>query len=78
MKIEKVHINNFRLLRAVDISFEDLSTVIVGRNNSGKTSLTEVFRRFFASRNFNLEDFSFEAIQEFRQLCIDFPMGKMN
>lgn len=46
MKIEKVHINNFRLLRAVDISFEDLSTVIVGRNNSGKTSLTEVFRRF--------------------------------
>ncbi|GAA6467604.1 ATP-dependent endonuclease [Bacteroides thetaiotaomicron] len=76
MKIEKVHINNFRLLRAVDISFEDLSTVIVGRNNSGKTSLTEVFRRFFASRNFNLEDFSFEAIQEFRQLCIDFSNGE--
>lgn len=73
MIIQKVQIKNFRLLKLVEISFEELSTVIVGRNNSGKTSLTEVFRRFFVSRSFSLEDFNFDAIQELRQLCSELP-----
>lgn len=46
MKIEKVEINNFRLLKNTSLSLQEKTTVIVGRNNSGKTSLTEIFRRF--------------------------------
>jgi predicted ATP-dependent endonuclease of OLD family len=60
MRIEKVRIEGFRLLEDVEIMLEQVSTVIVGRNNSGKTSLTDVFDRFAgeAGPRFRLEDFS--------------------
>lgn len=60
MRIEKVRITNFRLLEDVEVSFEKVTTVIVGRNNSGKTSLTEFFDRLIGEgpSKFKLEDFS--------------------
>lgn len=68
MHIESVEINNFRLLKEVSLTFDKKSTVIVGRNNSGKTSLTEIFRRFFSNKTpvFNLEDFSIQSIERFK------------
>ncbi|MDY0280477.1 MAG: AAA family ATPase [Salinivirgaceae bacterium] len=38
MKINHVKIENFRLLRDVELGFEDRTTLIVGRSNSGKIS----------------------------------------
>jgi len=60
MRIEKVKVEGFRLLQNVEIMLEDKSTVVVGRNNSGKTSLTDVFDRFIGQSGprFRLEDFS--------------------
>ena len=60
MRIHRVKIRNFRLLADVELVLEDQTTVIVGRNNSGKTSLSEVMRRFLAEPNpkFQIEDFS--------------------
>lgn len=60
MRVEKVRIEGFRLLEDVEIMLEQASTVIVGRNNSGKTSLTDVFDRFACETgpHFRLEDFS--------------------
>lgn len=60
MHIHKITIKNFRLLADVQLALESDSTVIVGRNNSGKTSLAEVTRRFLKEPNptFQLEDFS--------------------
>ena len=58
MQIEKIEIKNFRLLKNASLSLQDKTTVIVGRNNSGKTSLTEIFRRFSKREKFKLEDFS--------------------
>jgi putative ATP-dependent endonuclease of the OLD family len=67
MKIRKIKIKNFRLLEKVDLLLEDRTTVIVGRNNSGKTSLTELFRRFLteSSPSFSLEDFSLGVHEQF-------------
>ena len=45
-----IDITNFRLLQDVSLSLEDCVTVIVGRNNSGKTSLTELFRRLLGGQ----------------------------
>jgi len=73
MIIKKAFIKNFRLLKNIELSFNDKSTLIVGRNNSGKTSLTEIFRRFFSDSNsqkFKLEDFSISAIDKFRKALI--------
>lgn len=62
MKIE-----NFRLLRDVELGLEDRTTLIVGRNNSGKTSLAELFRRLLSEKNlgFRLEDFSLGCHEQF-------------
>ncbi len=60
MRIHRVQIKNFRLLADVELALEDQTTVVVGRNNSGKTSLSEVMRRFLIESNptFQIEDFS--------------------
>jgi putative ATP-dependent endonuclease of the OLD family len=67
MHIDKVEIENFRLLGDVNLLLEEKSTVIVGRNNSGKTSLTELFRRLLGEGTaaFRLEDFSLSAHDQF-------------
>lgn len=60
MKIKHVKIKGFRILENVSIDFDDTVTLIVGRNNTGKTSLTEIFYKFFSSNysKFRFEDFS--------------------
>lgn len=60
VKLSNVRVDGFRLLESVDIAIEQTTTVIVGRNNSGKTSLTEVFDKFLGEHigAFRLEDFS--------------------
>ncbi len=60
VKLSNVRVSGFRLLENVDIAIEPGATVIVGRNNSGKTSLTEVFDKFIGEHigGFRLEDFS--------------------
>jgi len=67
MKITRISIKNFRLLEDVELCLEDGATVIVGRNNSGKTSLTELFRRLLAEKgpSFRLEDFSLGVHEQF-------------
>lgn len=67
MRIHQVEIKNFRLLADVELALEDQTTVIVGRNNSGKTSLSEVMRRLLAdgSAVFQLEDFSSACYDRF-------------
>lgn len=60
VKLSNVRVEGFRLLEEIQIAIERDATVIVGRNNSGKTSLTEVFDKFLGEQagRFRLEDFS--------------------
>ena len=67
MKIENIAISNFRLLKTTSLSLQEKTTVIVGRNNSGKTSLTEIFRRFSKRDRFKLEDFSLSSLPNFSE-----------
>lgn len=67
MHLKGIAVKNFRLLHDVELLLEKKTTVIVGRNNSGKTSLTEVMKRLLteSSSSFRLEDFSFAAHESF-------------
>lgn len=60
MYISKVHIKNFRLLQdtemLIDENQKDLS-ILLGRNNSGKTSFVSIFEKFLLNPNFNFYDF---------------------
>lgn len=62
MKIKAVHIENFRKIKEVKINMEDDITVVAGANNSGKTSLVELFNAVFGTqkKKFGKEDFSAE------------------
>ncbi|NFH90820.1 DUF2813 domain-containing protein [Clostridium botulinum] len=63
MKLEKIDINNFRKLFEevnIDIDFE---TLVVGKNNTGKTSIFEVVDKFLSGgSSFKFEDFSSHTI----------------
>lgn len=66
MRIKKLRIKNYRLLKNITLSLSETSTVIVGRNNTGKTSLTEIFRSFFSENSkLRYEDFNISALAEF-------------
>ena len=60
MHLHEITVRNFRLLSDVKLVLENETTLIVGRNNSGKTSLSEAIRRFLVDQNpkFQIEDFS--------------------
>ena len=72
MNIKELSVQNFRLLQDVDICLEGDTTLIVGRNNSGKTSLTELFRRIMNERSpeFQLEDFSLGTHEKFWEALV--------
>ncbi|MCX5726867.1 MAG: AAA family ATPase [Candidatus Saganbacteria bacterium] len=60
MKLIKAEIKNFRLLHDVSITFDKSATSIVGKNNSGKTSLSSIFSLFLSesAKEFPFEEFS--------------------
>ena len=68
MKIKDISIKNFRLLEDVRLNIEDDITLIVGKNNTGKTSLFEVINMFFSEKNnFSFHDFSQSSYTQFEE-----------
>lgn len=80
MYISKIKATNFRLLKDVTLNVDKDLTVIVGKNNSGKTSLTELIIRFTASNHthFQIEDFSTSSIADFENIKNDFDEATKN
>lgn len=66
VKIKTLKIKNFRLLHDISLQLEDDTTVVVGRNNCGKTSLSDIIRKFLSERStFQIEDFSSACYDKF-------------
>lgn len=65
MKIKNVEINNFRKLRKKVSIDMNKQLLIVGKNNTGKTSVFEVFEKFLiVGKKFRFEDFSSSVISK--------------
>ena len=47
MKLKKIAITNYRQFQNAVINFDDELTILAGANNSGKTSIIELFKRIF-------------------------------
>ena len=47
VKLKKIEIENYRQFQDTVIYFDEELTILAGANNSGKTSLIELFRRLF-------------------------------
>ncbi|MCI5168327.1 MAG: hypothetical protein D3903_20105 [Candidatus Electrothrix sp. GM3_4] len=55
-------------LKDIRLTFDKKSTLIVGRNNTGKTSLAEIFRSFLSSSGpkIKYEDFNLSCLSKFK------------
>ena len=80
MNIHEIAIKNFRLLKDIRLALHEKTTLIVGRNNSGKTSLTELFSRLFAHDHptFRLEDFHCGDHPRFWSAYLLYNVGKLD
>ena len=73
MRLKRIGIRNFRLLRrfSIDLTEEKTTTVLVGPNNSGKTSVMEALRLFLGysyetKRKLSIHDLSQARRHDFR------------
>ena len=68
MKVEKAQIKNFRMLKDIEVSFEDDLSVVIGKNNTGKTSFLAILEKFLMQSvpQFSFDDFN---ILEQKRIC---------
>lgn len=71
MKIKSIIIYNYRKIQQAQINMEDNITILAGANNSGKTSLVELFDSVFAKSKgklaLNKNDFPVEMCEQWRK-----------
>lgn len=60
MYIRKIEIENFRQLKSIFIDVEDELTLIIGKNNSGKTSILMALDKLLNDKGISLYDFNLE------------------
>jgi len=67
MKISKIEVHNFRLLKNLSLDLEDDLSLVIGKNNSGKTSLLSAMEKFINSNDKSrivFDDFNVELRQK--------------
>ncbi|MES2652980.1 MAG: AAA family ATPase [Bacteroidota bacterium] len=68
MILKNATIRNYRMLHEVSVNLEDDVTLIVGKNNCGKTSFFEVIKTMVSDeRKLSFEDFSLNCYPDFRE-----------
>lgn len=65
MKLESVQVRSFRMLKEMDVDLESVLSLVIGKNNSGKTSFLAILQKFLSENKpeFAFEDFSIETQQ---------------
>jgi predicted ATP-dependent endonuclease of OLD family len=81
MKIFKVQVESYRLLKAFSIDLEPTLSLVVGKNNTGKTSLLKVLEKFLGppeNAKFSLDDFNMDFKQQLKALIEDSAIIEVN
>lgn len=71
MKINKIKIENFRLLKNFQLDLENELSLVIGKNNCGKTSLLAVLDKFLNQSDktkFSFDDFNIDFKNEIKTL----------
>ena len=70
MKITKIKANNYRLLKDFELDLEEDLSLVIGKNNCGKTSLLSILDKFIGSKSngnsFTFDDFNSEFKDELK------------
>lgn len=71
MKIFKIQVENFRLLKNFSIDLEDELSLVIGKNNTGKTSMLSVLEKFLnqsEKNKFYFDDFNIDFKKELKEI----------
>jgi putative ATP-dependent endonuclease of OLD family len=74
VKITKIRIKNFRLLKDVSVELRDKLSLLIGRNNTGKTSFLLLMEKFLKTNDFNYDDFSLYLRAKINDINQDFKV----
>lgn len=73
MKVFKIEIENFRLLKDFSIDLEQVLSLVIGKNNTGKTSILTILEKFLnqSDRNkFSFDDFNIDFKKELKSQIV--------
>jgi putative ATP-dependent endonuclease of OLD family len=71
IKISKLEVKNFRLLKEFALCLEDTLSLVIGKNNCGKTSLLSLLEKFLPDslyNNFSFDDFNVACQKEMKAI----------
>lgn len=72
MKISKVRIKNYRLLINAELDVDSQTTLIVGRNNTAKTSCIHCISTVLRGKDFTYDDYPLSRRKELHSLIVKF------
>ena len=79
MYIQSIHIENFRLLKNVDINLEKSLTLIVGKNNTGKTSVAQLLQSIInEKKHLSFDDYPIECRKHLYETLEKYWEGQLN
>ena len=72
MKLSKIKVKNYRLLKSLTLDLEVDLSLVIGKNNTGKTSLLSILNKFIgknsATPSFVYDDFNIELQKELEDI----------
>lgn len=69
MYLKSVHIWNFRLLEDIEVSFDKVLTLFVGKNNAGKTSFMHIMRQIInGKKNLSFADYPLKCREKLYEI----------
>ena len=76
MFLKKNEIKNFRLWKDTSIELEQQSTMIVGKNNCGKTSFMDLMQLLVKNKNPKFDDYPLQNRKALYQKIIDYMAAR--
>ena len=76
MILKKMKVKNFRLLKDFELDFKDELSLVIGKNNCGKTSAIIILDKMLNSSKVMWEDINLECQKDLYKKIIDFNMSE--
>ena len=76
MILKKMKVKNFRLLKNFELDFKDELSLVIGKNNCGKTSALIILDKMLNSSKVMWEDINLECQKEIYEKIIDYDISE--
>lgn len=78
MHLQKIHIENYRLLKNVDICLDSTLTLLVGKNNTGKTSIANLIGKVLnGEKTLAIDDYPLDCRSQLYETMEEYWSGSI-